>query len=487
MQFLRRSLVGLFLLSLTIGILAWAGHVFYGALQARWAAASFAPPARERVFAVNVITVDPSTISPVLTAFGEVRSRRTLELRSSAAGRIVELADGFEDGGAVQTGQRLVRIDPQNAQAALDVARTDLAEAEAELRDASRGLELARDELGSAEEQVELRDRALVRQQNLLSRGVGTDAAVETAELAVSAARQAVLSRRQAIATAEARVDQARTSLERRRIALTEAERNLADTEIFAGFAGTLAEVSVVEGGLVANNERLAQIVDTDALEVAFRVSTPQYARLLEEDGGLISAEVDVSLDVFGVDLTTTGRITRESAAVGAGQTGRLLFARLNQAKGLRPGDFVTVKVGEPPLEGVALLPATAVGSFASVLVVGAEDRLEEIPVPVLRRQEDDVIVPADRITGRQIVAERSPLLGAGIKVRPIVPENGQAAAAAAPKMLELTEERRARLVAFIEGNEGMPAEAKARVLAQLQQPMVPAQVVERIEARMGG
>ncbi len=32
-----------------------------------------------------------------------------------------------------------------------------------------------------------------------------------------------------------------------------------------------------------------------------------------------------------------------------------------------------------------------------------------------------------------------------------------------------------------------MPAEAKARVLAQLQEPMVPAQVVERIESRMGG
>ncbi len=188
---------------------------------------------------------------------------------------------------------------------------------------------------------------ALERQQNLSSRGVGTDAAVETAELAASAAGQAVLSSRQAIASAEARVDQAETSLERVRIALAEAERGLSDTQIFAGFAGTLAEVSVVEGGLVANNERLAQIVDADALEVAFRVSTPQYARLLDETGRLTEAEVDVSLDIFGVDLATTGKITRESAAVGEGQTGRLLFARLDEAKGFRPGDFVTVRIME--------------------------------------------------------------------------------------------------------------------------------------------
>ncbi|MGB5557702.1 MAG: HlyD family efflux transporter periplasmic adaptor subunit [Paracoccaceae bacterium] len=487
MRFLRRSLVGLFLLSLTVGILAWAGNTFYEALQTRWAEESFSQPARERVFAVNVVTVERATITPILTAFGEVRSRRTLDLRSSAGGRIVELADGFEEGGAVQAGQLLVRIDPQDAQAAVDVARTDLTEAEAELRDARRGLELARDELAAAERQARLRDRALERQQNLSSRGVGTDAAVETAELAASSAGQAVLSSRQAIASAEARVDQAGTSLERVRIALAETERGLSDTQIFAGFAGTLAEVSAVEGGLVANNERLAQIVDAGALEVAFRVSTPQYARLLDETGGLTKAEIDVSLDIFGVDLATTGKITRESAAVGEGQTGRLLFARLDEAKGFRPGDFVTVRIMEAALEDVALLPATAVGSFASVLVVGAEDRLEEIAVPVLRRQEDDVIVPADRIAGRQIVAERSPLLGIGIKVRPIAPDGDQETAAAEPEMLELTDERRAKLVAFIEGNTGMPAEAKARVLGQLQQPMVPVQVVERIEARMGG
>ena len=53
--------------------------------------------------------------------------------------------------------------------------------------------------------------------------------------------------------------------------------------------------------------------------------------------------------------------------------------------------------------------------------------------------------------------------------------------------MLELTEERRARLVAFVEGNKRMPKEAKARVLAELSKPQVPARMVARIESRMGG
>ena len=487
MRFLRRSLVGLFLLSLTAGLLAWAGNTFYGALQVRQEQADRSRPARERVFAANVVTVEPQTVIPVLTSFGEVRSRRTLDLRATSGGMIVELADGFEEGGIVTAGQLLARIDPADTEAALVLARTDMIEAEAELRDAVRGLELAGDELLAAQDQVRLREQALTRQADLKTRGVGTGAAVETAELAVSSARQAVLSRRQSSANAQARIDQANTALLRRQINLNEAKRALAETEIIAGFSGTLAEVSVVQGGLVTNNERLAQIVDAAALEVTFRVSTPQYLRLLDDDGKLLLSEVTISLDIFGVDLTTEGRITRESAVVGDGQTGRLLFAQIADAKGFRPGDFVTVEIEEPPLDRVVVLPSSAIDARPSVLAVGEDDRLEVVDVQLLRRQGDDVIIRARGLQGREVVSERSPLLGAGIKIKPNRAADAQAVASAEPEMLELSDERRAILVAFIEGNQRMPSEAKERVLAQLKQARVPAQVVERIESRMGG
>ncbi len=55
------------------------------------------------------------------------------------------------------------------------------------------------------------------------------------------------------------------------------------------------------------------------------------------------------------------------------------------------------------------------------------------------------------------------------------------------PEMLELTDARRAKLIAFVESNQRMPSEAKARVLAQLAKDKVPARTVERIESRMGG
>ncbi len=532
MQFLRRSLAGLLLLSVTFGLLSVAGSSFYTALQERLNKEAFSRPARERVYAVNTLVVEAGPVTPVITAFGEVQARSTLDLRASAGGRLVWLADEMKEGAFVEAGTLLARIDPTDAQAALDVARSQLAEAEAELRDAERALDLARDELIAAREQADLRSGALIRQQDLQQRGVGTAAAVENAALANASADAQVLSRRQALAQAESRLDLAGTRMDRQRIAVANAERDVADTEIRTALSGVLNEVAAVQGGLVTANERVAQVIDPMDLEVAFRLSTAQYGRLLDEQGQLRKAPVGVMLDVAGIDLNADGQLDRVGAAVGEGQTGRQVFARIGDAAGLRPGDFVTVTVREPRLDDVSVLPAVALGSDSKVLGVGEEGRLTAYDVELLRRQGDDVVVRADALVGQEIVAERIPLLGEGVKVRVIGAEGAQPAysggrpggpssggqqggrpsasatgggggwngstggastgvastgGGGGSDMIALSDDRRARLIAFVEGNGRLPAQAKERMLAQLAQPEVPAQVIARIESRMGG
>lgn len=487
MRFLVRSLVAVGLLAVTLAILSLAGHSIVTALQTRNAEKAAPRPVRERVFAATVLPVQLGTVTPDLLVYGEVRSRRTLDIRAPRAGRIVWLAEGFEDGAEVAEGQPLLRLDPADARAARDLALSDRARAEADARDAARALDLARDELALTQAQADLRRAAADRQRTLRDRGVGSDAAQETAELAVQTAEQAVLSRRQAVASAESRVDQAAVALDRLAITIAEAERALAETEVAAGFAGRLSGVVVVQGGLVGQNERLGQIIDPDQLEVSARLSTAQYARMVDSTGALRREPVAVALDVLGAEIVATGQLARSAAAVGEGQAGRMVYVTLDQAPGFRPGDFVTLRMAEPPLSGVAVLPAAALGTDGTVLALGPEDRLEAIAVTLERRQGDQVIVSGAALDGREVVAERSPLLGAGIRVRPVRPEATAAVAPAAPALLELSPERRAALIALVEGNSRMPPDAKSRLLAQLAQDRVPAQVVERIEARMGG
>jgi multidrug resistance efflux pump len=474
----------MFLAAMTLGLFAYAAQMIGGAVQDRMGKENRARPAQERVFTVNVIRAEAGVEVPVLATFGEVKSRRTLELRAATAGRVIELSDQFVDGGAVMAGDVLVRIDPANAQSTLSRVQADIADAQADGRDAARALTLAKDEQVAAQEQADLRAKAQKRQDDLYTRGVGTAAAVEVAELAASSARQAVLSRRQAVTQAEARIDQAASALARAKIALADATRGLADTSLIAPFDGKLSAPSVVAGRLVGANERLAELIDPDALEVSFRVSTAQYTRLLDTTGDIMGADVNIILDIAGVDLKASGQITRASVGAGEGQTGRLIFASLADGVGFKTGDFVQVLVQEPAVENVVRLPSSALDASGTVLVLGAEERLETIDVELVRRQGDDILVRGRGLEGRGVVEARSPLLGAGIVVKPL---RGADEVPAAPSMIELTDERRAKLVAFIEGNTGMPAEAKARVLAQLAEAQVPARMVERIEGRMGG
>ncbi|RYH01395.1 HlyD family efflux transporter periplasmic adaptor subunit [Salipiger sp. IMCC34102] len=482
MRFLRRSLTGVFLLAATLALLAVAIGTVRGAVVAKMNEEPRSFPSRERVFAVNVTEVVPSTLSPQLRTFGEILSRRTLDLRAGASGTVLEVSDALVDGGAVEAGEVLLRIDPATAQAARDRTAADQRDAQAEVRDADRGLELARDELAAAEAQVSLRQTSLDRARDLADRGVGTQSSVEEAELALSSAQGSVLTRRQALASAEARIDAAATALDRARIDLTEADRTLQDTTVEAPFAGILSEVAIAEGTRVTANEQLAVLLDPDLLDVSFRVSTAQFARLVAGAGGIEGLPVRVSLG-GGDEVTAEGRIDRVGGAVGEGQTGRLLFATLDGAAALRPGDFVTVVVEEPSLDDVARVPATAVAADETVLVVGEGDRLESRQTRILRRQGDDVLIAAEDLAGARIVSERSPLLGAGIGVRPLS-EDGTPAEPDPPVALD--DERRAALKSLVEGSE-MPEAVKTRLLAQLDAPEVPAETIARIEGTAGG
>ena len=376
MRFFRKSLVGLLLLTLTLGLFAYAGQMVSSAMKDSMSRKPRTPQQRERVFTVNVITAEPQSITPMLEAFGEVQSRRTLDLRMATGGQVTELAEGFVEGGQVQAGEVLVRLNDADARSAVGRAEADVTDAMAEVEEADRALVLISDELQAARDQADLRSRALERQIDLKTRGVGTSAAVETAELAASSFTQAVLSRRSAVDQAKARRAQAETRLARAELALQDASRRWKDTVLTSEFSGTLGSISLVKGGLVTPNEKIGSLIDPETLEVAFRVSTEQYARLLDQSGKLIKSQAKVSLNVFGTELTTDAVLSRDSGSVGAGQTGRLLFAKLQNPRGLKPGDFVTVALSEPTMDNVIRLPSSALNADNAVLVLTEDDRL---------------------------------------------------------------------------------------------------------------
>ncbi|WP_339108861.1 HlyD family efflux transporter periplasmic adaptor subunit [Thioclava sp. GXIMD4216] len=480
MHFLSRSLGGIFLFALTLGLLGSAVALMRATPSAE-GQGHRPPPAAERIFAADVVALDYRDLQPKLVAYGEIRSNRRLELRASAAGTILALAPAFEDGGMVRKGDVLVQLDPAQAQAVRDSAVASRTEAEAALAQAERALAIAGDDLEAARAQAGLRQKALQRQLDLNARGIGSAAVTEEAELAASAADQAVLSRRSALSQAQATLDQAGTALSRARIDLAEAERELSLTTLRAGFDGNLAAVSVVQGGLVSVNEMLGELIDPSALEVSFRVSTSQFLRLTDAQGEVLPLTAQVALETADAQVRSAAKLLRVGAAVETGTAGRLLYAQLQSARGFRPGDFVTVTLDEPLLEHVARLPAQAVDGNGALLALDHENRLYSAQARILRREGDTILVRSDLPQGTQVVARRSPLLGQGIKLRPL--DQG---ASLDQSMIDLTPARRQALVAVVQKDATLSGPDRAGLLAQLQQERVPAAMVARLEQAGG-
>lgn len=485
MKFMARGLFGLCLLTLTVALLALAGNMLVQSVKERAEGGKRPGVAKERVFSVEVLRLKLVDHAPVITTFGEVVSGTTLELRAAARGALVQLSPNFREGGTVKKGELLFQTDPANARSKMLLAETELTEAKNDLSNATSDLALAEEEVTAAIAQRSLREQAVVRQRSLKERGLGTDLTMEVAALAATSAEQAVLSRRLSRNQAESRIARAQNAIARRTISYDEATRIYDDTSVYAAFDGVLSGVAAVMGGLVNANEKLGSLIDPRALEVAFRVSSTEFVALTRAGADLQKAAVEVRF--AGLDRSLSGKIDRVSAAVGAGQTGRELFAKLGvqAADVLRPGDFVTVKVREPVLHGVAVIPASAATAGGAVLLVNADDQLEDGQVSILRKQGEMLVVQADALEGRNLVVAHAPQLGAGIRVKTRI-AGAITNKSSEPETIEVSDELREQMVAYVEANKNMPKRAKKALLQRLSRPKLSKAMVDRLTKRMG-
>jgi multidrug resistance efflux pump len=492
MRFVLRGIMGLLLFAVMLAAIGFGGYRFYSAVTTP-REARMQPPA-ERSFMANTATFEATTVAPTITAYGQIRSWRTLQLRASSDGRLVEMADTFRDGARVKAGDVLLRIDPAEATSRLLDAQASLADAQSDKAEAEEAIGAAERELEATRQQVELRKQALDRQKQLMEKGYSTMALVEQEQLAVASIEQSLNNRLQSVVSARKRIERTDFAVKRGEVAVSDAERILQETTVTAPFDGILDTVGVTLGRRVSPNEALANLIDPTALEVRFSVSTEQFSRLLDTQGRLLPQPVRVVLGLGERKIEARGLLERVAAVVGEGEAGRTLFASLDVTADtvFRPGDFVTVEVEEPALTGVALLPASAATEDGRVLVVGEGDRLEEIQTRILRRRGNELIV-TDVPFGKDFVRERLPQLGTGIRIqkRPAnQPQPGPAVASGAPSapasdVVTLDPERRAALLAQLEASN-MPQDRKTRLIEALKQPEVSKALIERIEARAG-
>jgi RND family efflux transporter MFP subunit len=205
------------------------------------------------------------------------------------------------------------------------------------------------------------------------------------------------------------------------------AELALARTTLKAPFDGRLEKKLVDVGQFVAPGASLAQVYATDRVEVLLPISESQLALLalpLFETGIDTYPDVTLTARFGGERWQWQGQITRMQASIDRESRATFAIAEVNDpfSEGfqrrppLTPGLFVEASIRGKPIQQSIELPATALRGDNTVLRLGAGDRLERLPVELLRRAQERVWVRGVA-AGERIVLEQSSLLSSGTAV----------------------------------------------------------------------
>ena len=323
----------------------------------------------EKSWPVSVIEAQYDDVNPTLALFGEVITSRRSELRALVGGQVIEVGENFKEGAVVKKGELLLKIDDFEY-------RNSVIEETAKLEVMNRDFERA-DELfkqGSISEQF--RDNALLEktQQELV---------------------------------------------------LSESEKDLRDTELFAPFDGVINDVQATLGKQVSTfNDKIGEIIDIKNMEVRFSISKAQYGRLLEDESAIVGRAIEMKWTVGQRDLIFDAYISRVGAEITSNTGGVNIFANIeldnDQETPLRPGAFVRLRMPDKTYKSVISIPETAVYEDEYIYII-KDQRLKKAVIVISGYDQSNVLVqPAEELmiqNGDLIVTNQLREAGEGVKV----------------------------------------------------------------------
>jgi HlyD family secretion protein len=223
----------------------------------------------------------------LIVASGHVEATEVL-VSTKVAGTIESLS--VDEGHTVTAGQELARIDTTDIRLALDAARADRAQANAELRLRLAGSRVedvreARAQVARAEADLDGTQKDLARMEGLLTAGSGTMKARDDARARRDAAQAGLDAARERLLRLEAgsrpeEKDAARARLAAADARIAQLEQQLKDALVASPVAGVVTEKLAEKGELAARGTGIVVVTDLPNAWLNAYVSAPELARL---------------------------------------------------------------------------------------------------------------------------------------------------------------------------------------------------------------
>ena len=322
----------------------------------------------------SITAVDATRLNAVeyqvrIPSQGVVRPRTQSTLIPQVSGRITSISPNFRDGGFFEKDDELLVIDPRDYETAVVAAEATLAQRQSALE--------------------------IERAQH--------DQAVENWKLLGKGAPPNPLTLR------EPQLAEAKANVESANARVLEAKRNLERTIIVAPYAGRILQKQVDVGQTVSPGNPLATVFAVDYVEIRLPLVNDylDFIALPEDYRGDTSNKTQSGPKVIltgkhgSKDVTWQGEIIRADGAFDPGSRQLFVVAQVDDPysrKGqgeppLKVNQFVQAEIIGHKLEGVYVIPRSAVRDGKELLVIDAENKIRRRSITPLWKDTDSVIV----------------------------------------------------------------------------------------------
>ena len=381
----------------------------------------------EKIWPVNVMRAKPINIQPKISIYGEVRAAREAELRSVLGGRISNLNPIFRNGNLLKKGTQLLAIERNDYENLAIEKRADLIHAEAVLNELRSELIFEKELLKNSQRQVELARRAFDRTTELARQGTESKKAIDDAESNLAQTEKDKILREQKVARLGSKIEQQAALHKKANASVATAEQALADTMILAPFEGYVADVQVALGQLLVKGEKIGRLLSARELEVQFELPEGDYGRFTskkeaqdQSDESILGRPLEIIWELGSEEHKYAATLTRIGPELNVDTGGGDMFASVDLEaveSGLRSGAFVEVLFPDFEYQNVFQVPIRAVADAEHVYVI-REQRLVRLPVEVVGKAEENLLIRAKILSGELIVSRLFENIGPGLRVK---------------------------------------------------------------------
>ena len=330
---------------------------------------------------VNVGRVENRTIISTVSANGKIRPEAEVKISADVSGEITELY--IEEGDTVKEGQLLLKINPDLYLTSRDRARAGVSSSQSNLKTSQA-------QLTQAQARLTEQEAAYARNKQLYTDKVLSQAEYDVAKSAYAIAQSEVKA-------AQERISAARFGIQNSQATLTEANKTLGRTSIYAPSNGVVSALNNEKGERVVGTAQMAGteimvISNFNNMEVIVDVNENDILQVKKGDTALVEVdaysdrkfkgivtEISKSANSSGVQMSTD-QVTNFEVKIRLLKSSYVDLLEVSTAPFL-PGMSANVEIQTLVKNNIPCLPIEAVGTRVQedTANISTEEEIDEV------------------------------------------------------------------------------------------------------------